>query len=77
MVEIIVRFESLAEADEVQDPPVRGTITPLGGPDTPAIRFDGWLQLLGLLESINSGTGLGAELPRPLPVQRPDRSPQV
>jgi hypothetical protein len=77
MVEIIVRFESLAEVEEAQDTPVRGTVTPLGGPDMPAIRFEGWLQLLGLLESINSGTELGAELPRPLPNHRPDRSPQV
>lgn len=74
MVEILVRFESLAEVDEAQGAPVRGTVTPLGGP---AIRFDGWLQLLGLLESLNSGTDLGAELPRPLPSHRPERSPQV
>lgn len=77
MVEILVRFESLSEVDEAQGAPVRGTVTPLGGPDRPAIRFDGWLQLLGLLESLNSGTDLGAELPRPLPSHRPERSPQV
>jgi hypothetical protein len=77
MVEIIVRFESLAEVEESQDAPVRGTVRALGRPDTPEIRFDGWLQLLGLLESLNSGTDLGAELPRPLPSHRTERSPQV
>lgn len=74
MVEVIVRFEGLAETGEAQDAPVRGTVTPLGGPDVPAIRFDGWLQLLGLLESLNSGSGPGAE---PLPSTRSDRSPQL
>lgn len=74
MVEVIVRFVSLAEAGEAQDPPVRGTVTPLGGPGTLAIQFDGWLQLLGLLESISSGSTPDAE---PLPSTRPDPSPQV
>jgi hypothetical protein len=77
MVEVVVRFESLAEAGEAQDAPVRGTITLLGGQQLPPVRFDGWLQLLGLLEDINAGSGLAADVPRPLPRQWPDRSPQV
>jgi hypothetical protein len=77
MVEVIVRFEGLAEVGETQDAPVRGTITLVGGPDVPAVRFDGWLQLLGLLEGINSGSGLAAEVPRPLPRQWPDHSSQL
>jgi hypothetical protein len=67
MVDIIVCFESLAEAEEAQAAPVRGTVTPLGGPEKTSIRFDGWLQLLGLLEGLSSRTDQGSDLPRPLP----------
>jgi len=67
MVEIIVRFESLAEVEEAQGAPVRGTVTPIGNPEKTPIRFDGWLQLLGLLEGLSSMTDSSDELPRPLP----------
>jgi hypothetical protein len=67
MVEIIVRFESLAEVEEAQGAPVRGTVTPIGSPEKAPIRFDGWLQLLGLLEGLSSMTESSGELPRPLP----------
>ena len=67
MVEIILRFESLAEVEEAAGAPVRGTVTPVGDPGRAPIRFDGWLQLLGLLEGLSSMTDQSAELPRPLP----------
>jgi hypothetical protein len=71
MVEIIVRFESLAEVEEAQGAPVRGTVTPIGGAEKAPIRFDGWLQLLGLLEGLSSMTDPSEELPRPLPSTGP------
>jgi len=71
MVEIIVRFESVPEVEQAQGAPVRGTVTPLGGPDKSPIRFDGWLQLLGLLEGLSSRTGQAGDLPRPLPSTGP------
>lgn len=75
MVEVIVCFESLGGAETENEAenvaPVRGTVKLFARPDKPPIRFDGWLQLLGLLESLSSMTDLNGELPRPIPSVKP------
>jgi hypothetical protein len=66
MREIIVRFQDSPDPD-AQDAVVRGSVTVAGGSARPPFRFDGWLQLLGLLEELSSMTDDSPEPPRPLP----------
>ena len=70
MREIIVRFENSLGPD-AQDAVVRGSVAVAGRSAQPPFRFDGWLQLLGLLEELSSTTDDSPEPPRPLPSAGP------
>lgn len=70
MVEITVRFESLPAVAGTSDGAVQGSVVLPGRPDQTPIRFTGWLQLLGILESLSSMTDESPEPPRPLPGTR-------
>ena len=67
MREIIVRFDSIPESDDAQGAVVCGSVTRLADTDRAPIRFDGWLQLLCLLEDLSSMSDESPEPPRPLP----------
>ena len=67
MIEVMVRFENLPQAVDAQEPTVSGSVVPLGDTERAAVHFDGWLQLLSILESLSS---LTAEAPEP-PLQLP------
>jgi hypothetical protein len=67
VLEIIVRFEMDAGAGDESGATVRGSVTRRGQSERPAIRFDGWLQLLGLLEDLSAMTDESPEPPYPLP----------
>jgi hypothetical protein len=67
MREIIVRFEDAPGPAGAADAVVNGSVTVTGRADRPPFRFDGWLQLLGLLEDLSAMTDDGPEPPRPLP----------
>lgn len=65
--EIVVRFEMVAAVGDESGGTVRGSVMRQGQSERPAIRFDGWLQLLGLLEDLSAMTDESPEPPYPLP----------
>ncbi len=65
--EIVVRFEMVAAAGEESGATVRGSVMRRGQSERPPIRFDGWLQLLGLLEDLSAMTDESPDPPHPLP----------
>ena len=67
MIEVMVRFENLPQAVDAQEPTVSGTVVALGDPERPAVHFDGWLQLLSILESLSTPTNEAAAPQLPLP----------
>jgi hypothetical protein len=67
MIEVMVRFENLRTAVDAQEPTVSGSVVALGDPERAAVHFDGWLQLLSILESLSSPANEAAEPPLPLP----------
>jgi hypothetical protein len=67
MREVIVRFENAPGPEDDPGAVVRGSVSVAGRRATPPFRFDGWLQLLGLLEELSSMTEDSPEPPRPLP----------
>jgi hypothetical protein len=66
VLEIIVRFE-VAGLGEESGATVRGSVARRGSSERPGIRFDGWLQLLGLLEDLSAMTDESPDPPHPLP----------
>jgi hypothetical protein len=70
MREVIVRFENAPGPPGAVDCVVRGAVLLAGGDHAP-FRFDGWLQLLGLLEDLSAMTDESPEPPRPLPSAGP------
>jgi hypothetical protein len=56
MREVIVRFEDAPGPAGAVDSVVCGAVLLAGGNQGP-FRFDGWLQLLGLLEELSARTG--------------------
>jgi len=66
MREVIVRFENPPVPRGPRRAAVHGSVT-VTGAGAPPFRFDGWLQLLGLLEELASMTDDSPEPPRPLP----------
>jgi hypothetical protein len=71
MREVIVRFENAPGPADAPGTVVRGSVSVAGRAAPPPFRFDGWLQLLGLLEELSSMTDDGPEPPRPLPSAEP------
>jgi len=67
VLEIIVRFEMDADTGDESGATVRGSVARRGQSERPAIRFDGWLQLLGLLEDLSAMTDESPDPPHPLP----------
>jgi hypothetical protein len=67
MIEVMVRFENLRQAVDAQEPTVSGSVVALGNPERPAVRFDGWLQLLSILESLSSPPSEAPLPPLPSP----------
>lgn len=67
VLEIIVRFEMVADIADESSATVRGSVTRRGQSERPPIRFDGWLQLLGLLEDLSAMTDESPDPPYPLP----------
>jgi hypothetical protein len=67
MHEIIVRFEDAPGSADAPDAVVNGSVAVTGRADRPPFRFDGWLQLLGLLEDLSSTSDDSPEPPRSLP----------
>ena len=67
MIEVMVRFENLRKAVDAQESTVSGSVVALGDPERTAVHFDGWLQLLSILESLSSLTNDAPEPPLPLP----------
>jgi hypothetical protein len=67
MREIIVRFEDAPSPADGPDAVVNGSVMVAGRSGRPPFRFDGWLQLLGLLEDLSSMADDSPEPPRPLP----------
>lgn len=67
MVEVMVRFENLQKAVDAQEPTVSGSIVTPGHPERPPLHFDGWLQLLSILENLSSSADEPTEPPLPLP----------
>ena len=67
MIEVMVRFDNLREAVDAQEPAVSGSVVALGNPERAAVHFDGWLQLLSILESLSCLTNDAPEPPLPLP----------
>jgi hypothetical protein len=65
--EIVVRFEMVADVGDESGATVRGSVMRQGQSERPAIRFDGWLQLLGLLEDLSAMTDESPDPPHPLP----------
>jgi hypothetical protein len=66
-LEIIVRFETTAGRGDESGATVRGSVLRLGQSERSPIRFDGWLQLLGLLEDLSAMTDESPDPPYPLP----------
>lgn len=61
-----MRFENAPAPRGARRAAVHGSVAVTGaGP--PPFRFDGWLQLLGLLEELAAMTDDSPEPPRPLP----------
>ena len=58
MREVIVRFEDAPGPARAADSVVCGAVLLADGDQEPC-RFDGWLQLLGLLEELSAVTGEG------------------
>jgi hypothetical protein len=71
MREVIVRFENSPGCADAPGAVVRGSVFVAGRTAPPPFRFDGWLQLLGLLEELSSMSDDGPEPPRPLPSAGP------
>jgi hypothetical protein len=67
MVEVMVRFENLRKAVGAQESTVSGSVVALGDPERAPVHFDGWLQLLSILENLSSSTNETPEPPLPLP----------
>jgi len=67
VLEVIVRFETPTGPGDESGATVRGSVTRRGQTERPAIRFDGWLQLLGLLEDLSAMTDDSPDPPYPLP----------
>jgi hypothetical protein len=67
MREVIVRFENSPGPADAPGTVVRGSVSVAGRTSAPPFRFDGWLQLLGLLEELSAMTDDSPEPPRPLP----------
>lgn len=67
VLEIIVRFDMVAGLGDESGATVRGSVTRRGQSERPPIRFDGWLQLLGLLEDLSAMTDESPDPPHPLP----------
>lgn len=67
MVEVTVRFENLQKAVGAQESTVSGSVVALGDPERAPVRFDGWLQLLSILENLSSPVNETPEPPLPLP----------
>jgi hypothetical protein len=65
--EIVVRFEMVADMGDESGATVRGSVMRQGQSERPPIRFDGWLQLLGLLEDLSAMTDESPDPPHPLP----------
>jgi hypothetical protein len=51
---VVIRFEDSGAARHASDGPVCGTVE-IAGERSTAQRFDGWLQLLGMLEALSAG----------------------
>jgi hypothetical protein len=66
-LEIVVRFEMVAGRGDESGATVRGSVLRLGQSERSPIRFDGWLQLLGLLEDLSAMTDESPDPPYPLP----------
>jgi hypothetical protein len=71
MREIILRFEDPAGPGHAEGAVVRGSVELADSDDQAPFRFDGWLQLLGLLEELSTMTEESPEPPRPLPSAGP------
>jgi hypothetical protein len=67
VLEIIVRFETAAGVADESAATVRGSVVRRGQSERTPIRFDGWLQLLGLLEDLSAMTDESPDPPHPLP----------
>ena len=65
-----MRFED-SPGPDAADAVVRGSVRVAGRSAQPPFRFDGWLQLLGLLEELSAMTDDSPEPPRPLPSAGP------
>jgi hypothetical protein len=67
IIEVMVRFENSRKAVDAQEPTVSGSVVALGDPERAAVHFDGWLQLLSILENLSSPVSEAPEPPLPLP----------
>lgn len=62
-----MRFEMVTGAGDESGATVRGSVSRRGQSARSPIRFDGWLQLLGLLEDLSATTDESPDPPHPLP----------
>lgn len=69
-LEIVVRFETVAVVGDDSGATVCGSVVRIGQSASPPVRFDGWLQLLGLLEDLSAMTDGSPDPPHPLPSSR-------
>lgn len=68
--EILVRFDTAQDTDDEPGVTVRGWVMHAGASVRHPIRFDGWLQLLGLMEELLGMTDESPDPPYPLPSTR-------